>query len=104
MLGCGLVLQAVRLGLSGFGAGMSVGKALIEEQACLLNGLLTYSSSLLGSPCESIRWQHQLSARQQQLVLLRTRQAMSRPVRSASAGVLHACHQQQAMKQPMPVF
>jgi hypothetical protein len=31
---------------------MSIGKALIEEQACLLNGLLSYSSSLLGSPCE----------------------------------------------------
>jgi hypothetical protein len=45
-------LQAVRLGLSGFGAGLSVGKALIEEQACLLNGLLSYSSSLLGSPCK----------------------------------------------------
>lgn len=45
-------LQAVRLGWSGFGAGLSVGKALIEEQAALLNGLLSYSSSLLGSPCE----------------------------------------------------
>lgn len=52
---CGAVVlfcQAVRLGLSGFGAGMSIGRALIEEQACLLNGLLNYSSSLLGSPCE----------------------------------------------------
>lgn len=49
---CVQTLQAVRLGLSGFGAGLSVGKALIEEQACLLNGLLSYSSSLLGSPCK----------------------------------------------------
>lgn len=38
--------------MSGFGAGLSIGKALIEEQACLLNGLLSYTSSLLGSPCE----------------------------------------------------
>lgn len=82
---------------------MSVGKALIEEQACLLNGLLTYSSSLLGSPCESIRWQQQLSACQQQLVLMRMGQAASH-IRSATAGVIHACQQQQAMKQPMPVF
>jgi len=42
----------MRTGLSGFGAGLSIGKALIEEQACLLNGLLSYSSNLLGSPCE----------------------------------------------------
>jgi hypothetical protein len=44
--------QAVKTGLSGFGAGLSLGKILIEEQACLLNGLLSYTSNLLGSPCE----------------------------------------------------
>jgi hypothetical protein len=44
--------QALRLGASGFGAGLSIGRALVEEQACLLNGLLSYTSGLVGSPCE----------------------------------------------------
>lgn len=51
---CVLCCQALRLGVSGFGAGLSIGKALIEEQACLLNGLLSYTSGLLGSPCECV--------------------------------------------------
>ncbi|WIA23404.1 hypothetical protein OEZ85_000161 [Tetradesmus obliquus] len=50
------ITQALRLGLSGFSAGMSIGKTLIEEQAGLLNGMLRYSSGLLGSPYAEMIW------------------------------------------------
>jgi hypothetical protein len=51
-----LVLQALRLGLSGFSAGMSIGKSLIEEQASLLNAMLSYTSGFLGSPYAEMIW------------------------------------------------
>jgi hypothetical protein len=51
-----LLLQALRLGLSGFSAGMSIGKSLIEEQASLLNGMLSYTSGFLGSPYAEMIW------------------------------------------------
>lgn len=50
------VVQALRLGLSGFSAGMSIGKSLIEEQASLLNGMLNYTSGFLGSPYAEMIW------------------------------------------------
>lgn len=49
-------VQALRLGASGFGAGLSIGRALVEEQACLLNGLLSYTSGLVGSPYAEMLW------------------------------------------------
>eukprot|EP00879_Flechtneria_rotunda_P023041 GHRR01024356.1.p1 GENE.GHRR01024356.1~~GHRR01024356.1.p1 ORF type:complete len:241 (+),score=39.36 GHRR01024356.1:137-859(+) len=50
------VAQALKLGVSGFSAGLSVGKSLIEEQASLLNGMLNYTSGFLGSPYAEMIW------------------------------------------------
>ncbi|KAF8061064.1 alpha-glucosidase [Scenedesmus sp. PABB004] len=47
---------AARLGLAGFSAGLSLGRALIEEQASLLHTMLAYTSSFLGSPYAELIW------------------------------------------------
>lgn len=51
-----LPLQALRLGVSGFSAGLSIGKSLIEEQAGLLNNVLGATASFLGSPYAEMIW------------------------------------------------
>jgi hypothetical protein len=51
-----LLAQALRSGLFGFTTGLSIGKALVEEQASLLNNLLGYTSNLLGSPYAEMIW------------------------------------------------
>eukprot|EP00878_Enallax_costatus_P020310 GHUV01021462.1.p1 GENE.GHUV01021462.1~~GHUV01021462.1.p1 ORF type:complete len:254 (+),score=38.97 GHUV01021462.1:133-894(+) len=50
------IAQALKLGMSGFSAGLVVGKSLIEEQASLLNGMLQYTSGFLGSPYAEMIW------------------------------------------------
>lgn len=50
------IAQALKLGMSGFSAGLTIGKSLIEEQASLLNGMLQYTSGFLGSPYAEMIW------------------------------------------------
>lgn len=50
------VVRALRVGVSGFAAGMSVGRALIEEQTSLLGGVLASMNGLLGSPYAELLW------------------------------------------------
>lgn len=49
-------VQAVRIGASGFTTGMSVGRALIEEQTSLLGSVLASMNGLLGSPYAELLW------------------------------------------------
>eukprot|EP00775_Hariotina_reticulata_P000750 gene750-1055_t len=50
------IAEALRVGASGFTTGLSIGKTLIEEQASLLNNVVGYTSSLLGSPYAEMVW------------------------------------------------
>ena len=49
-------IKAVKVGAAGFATGMSVGRALIEEQTSLLGGVLASMNSLLGSPYAELLW------------------------------------------------
>jgi len=44
------------VGVSGFATGMSVGRALIEEQTTLLSSVLASMNGLLGSPYAELLW------------------------------------------------
>jgi hypothetical protein len=46
----------VRVGVTGFATGMSVGRTLIEEQTSLLSGVLSSMNGLLGSPYAELLW------------------------------------------------
>jgi hypothetical protein len=48
-------VRALRVGASGFAAGVSIGRALIEEQTSLLAAVLASMNSLLGSPYAEVR-------------------------------------------------
>jgi hypothetical protein len=49
-------VRALRVGASGFVAGVSIGRALIEEQTSLLAAVLASMNSLLGSPYAELLW------------------------------------------------
>ena len=48
--------KAVRVGAAGFAAGVSLGRALVEEQTQLLGGVLSSMGGLLGSPYAELLW------------------------------------------------
>ncbi|KIY96862.1 hypothetical protein MNEG_11100 [Monoraphidium neglectum] len=50
------VVRALRVGATGFVTGMSVGRALIEEQTSLLSSVLSSMNGLLGSPYAELLW------------------------------------------------
>jgi hypothetical protein len=49
-------VRALRVGATGFVTGMSVGRALIEEQTSLLSSVLSSMNGLLGSPYAELLW------------------------------------------------
>lgn len=50
------IVQATRLGASGFTAGLILGRTLIEEQTALLAAILSSMSAFLGSPYAELLW------------------------------------------------